>query len=89
MNVLRNLKPESSDTREETVHDSDRIWLEVNRKSAKHSCSGHPPVIFGSAYLQSMDFHVRDWCNRVTSGLYALRYTYWGLQMMILGLTMG
>ena len=46
MNVLRNLKPESSDTREETVHDSDRIWLEVNRKSAKHSCSGHPPVIF-------------------------------------------
>ena len=31
---------------------------------------------------------VRDWCNRVTSGLYALRYTsHWGLQMMILGLT--
>ena len=29
MNVLRHLKPESSDTREETVHDSDRIWLEV------------------------------------------------------------
>ena len=27
MNVLRNLKPESSDTREETVQDSDRIWL--------------------------------------------------------------
>ena len=24
---------------------------------------------------------VRDWCNRVTSGLYALRYTYWGLQI--------
>ena len=29
MNVLRHLKPESSDTREETVHDSDRIWLDA------------------------------------------------------------
>ena len=28
---------------------------------------------------------VRDCCNRVTSGLYALRYTYWGLQMIIFG----
>ena len=52
MSVLLNLKPESSDTREETVHESDRIWLEVNRKSVIHSCSSHPPVIFRCAFSQ-------------------------------------
>ena len=49
MNVLLNLKPESPDTREETVQESDRIWLEVNRKSEIHSCSGHPLVMFRCA----------------------------------------
>ena len=38
MNVFIDLKPESSETREViTLHESDRIWLEVIRKSVIHS----------------------------------------------------
>ena len=29
---------------------------------------------------------VRDWFNRVTKALYVLRYSYWGLEVINLGL---